>query len=120
MILPLLITRVELTDDHMHAGKCIKDVAVEEDVKVQDEKIDKLNQNEDENGLKLAADSKEAESEIDTNEKETDENKEAKDPFIQIIKSPSAKGNVKIIDLGVKELPNGDCGDGIVNPFDNF
>ncbi|GFH44164.1 hypothetical protein CTEN210_00638 [Chaetoceros tenuissimus] len=120
LILPLLITRVELTDDHMHAGKCIKDVVVEEEVQVQDETTDKINQDEDEKGLKLTADlpTKEAESKTDTNKKEIEENKEAKDPFIQIIKSPSAKGNVKIVDLGVKELPNGDCGDGIVNPYD--
>ena len=114
-----MITRVELTDDHMHAGKSIKDVVVEEEVKVQDETTDELNPNEDEKRLKLTLDdSKDTESKTDPNvKKEAEETKVAKDPFIQIIKAPSAKGNVKIVDLGVEELPNGDCGDGIVNPY---
>lgn len=50
-----------------------------------------------------------------TNNKEHEE----RTPFMQVIRLPSSKGNLKKPpDLfHFLELPNGDCGDGIVNPY---
>ena len=35
---------------------------------------------------------------------------------VQVVRSPSVLGKVKVKKSSFKNLPNGDCGDGVVNP----
>jgi len=137
LILPLVISRVELTDDHMHAGKSLanylkaEDKKVDTDVdaeqndggsmnshvedpapKVEINEAEKLSESDTKANSKQGSDAKDAEDEKDI------QSEVKRDPFVQIIRAVSAQGKPKVASgMKEKELPDGDCGDGIKNPF---
>jgi len=159
LVFPVLISRVELFDDHTHRGKSSvikketedvsnEDIAVacgasvpvpdpdpnddlQETSKTEEKQVpDEISHNSEENSSSPEKANKidasngcdEEPKSVDTLDNVKDEGQEVTNehepPFIQIKRHQSAKGHLKsdFQDNG-KELPNGDCGDGITNPF---
>lgn len=133
---PLLISRVELADGHTHGNLCMSN----ESGKNEEVAVEKNGEGELDNEAKgTQVFSKENSDTIDLDHGSNKEIKETSDivnreepeskvdmakdkrnePFIRVIRALSAKGNPKTTpkDNRIKDLPNGDCGDGIVNPF---
>lgn len=52
-----------------------------------------------------------------TEPSESEKKPDKRQPFVTIVRAPSAKGKIKIDSKNnFVELPNGDCGDGVLNP----
>eukprot|EP01083_Nonionella_stella_P026620 73321_1 len=159
LVFPVLISRVELFDDHTHRGKSSviqketadvsnEDVAVacsasvpgpvpdpsddsQETTQTEEKQVPEEMSLKSENNISSPEETSKIDASHGSDEKpksvdnldnvKNDEGQvtnEDEPPFIQVKRHPSAKGHLKsdFQDNG-KELPNGDCGDGIANPF---